>query len=184
MGMTLIYGLLILLILLLIGLIVLIVSLKKKSISGILISVLLITPIFSVLLANTFDELSISKNDVISELKHLGVVLKDDFKIVDNKVTGMPERYQETEITISIADRNRIIKVISEAENFKSFKNDEEIATDTTYEQFYNSNKILNLKYPEFYRKEISKEIDHISTRISLTVYEKDNVIIYQRIED
>jgi len=184
MGMTLIYGLLILLILLIIGLIVLVLSLKKKSLSRVLISVLLITPIFSVLLANTFDELGISKNDVISEIKYLGVVLKDDFKITNNKVTGMPERIQETKIEISIKDKNRIIKIISEAENFKSFKNDEEIATDTTYEQFYNRNIILNLKYPEFYRREISKEIDNISTRISLNIDEKDNVITYQRIED
>lgn len=165
----------------LIGIMTLFFSIRKKSVIGIIISTILIIPIVLTLLMNTIDELSISKKDIISDLKHLQIDLKDDFKIIDNTVTGMPERIQETKVEISERDKKQIVKAITNALNFKSFETKHEIIVDN--EQFNTSDKISNFKYPEFYSREVYKNIDNIPTRVSLTLDESRNEIKYRILE-
>lgn len=184
MGMILIYGLIFLLIFLSIGIGLFKYSRKKKSKIGLAISVVMIVVVILALLTNTIDELTISKKDIITDLKHIDIELKDDFKITNNTVTGMPERIQETEIQITQKDKDRIINEIKKSANFKSFANGQEMANDTDTEQFGTSDKVFNFKYPEFYSRETYSTIDNIPTRLFVSIYDNTNTLKYQRIED
>ena len=184
MGMILIYGLIFLLVFLGIAIGLFIYSRKKKSKIGLTISVIMIVFVVLTLLTNTIDEFSISKKDIVVDLKYIDIELKDDFKITNNNVTGMPERIQETEIQISKKDKDRILNEIRNSSNFKSFANKSEQSNDTGTEQFGTSGKIFNFKYPEFYSRETYTKIDNFPTRIFVSIYDKDNTIKYQRIED
>src|ERR1035437_7546777 len=183
MGVGLLYGLIFLLLFLLAGIGLLIYSRKKKSKIGLAVSIIMLLLVIFALLTNTIDEFSISKKDIISDLKHIDIELQDDFEITNNKVTGMPERIQETEIQISKEDKDRIIKQIRNSANFKSFANKSELSNDTDTEQFGFSDKILNFKYPEFYSRETYTKIGNFPTRLFLSIYDNSNIIKYQRIE-
>ena len=180
--MILIYGLVFLLIFLSIGIGVFIYSKKKKSKIGITISVIMILLVIWTLFGNTIDEFTISKGDIISDLKHIDIQLKDDFKITKNKVSGFPERIQETEIQITQKDKERIILEIRNSTNFKSFTNEKEL--NKNIEQFGTSDKILNFQYPELYSRETYMKIDDFPTRLFISIYNDSNKVKYQRIED
>ncbi|GGP05650.1 hypothetical protein GCM10010992_22580 [Cloacibacterium rupense] len=111
-----------------------------------------------------------------NDLKNLNISFKDDFIIIDNKISGMPERYQDTKLLISKKDRNKIIYDIKNSKNFKKLKNEKEIIN--------NSEEILNFKYPDFYSKEILKKIDNYPTKILIFINDNSDTLNYQRIED
>ena len=90
--MVLIYGLILLLIILFIGVVIFFYSRKKKSKIGLVISFLLILFVVLCLLTNNIDEWAITKKDVVTDLKNLGIQLKDNFEITENKVSGMPRK--------------------------------------------------------------------------------------------
>ena len=182
--MILIYGLIFLLIFLSIGIGLFIYSKRKKSKVGLTISVIMIVLVIMALLTNTIDEFTISKKDITTDLKHIDIELKDNFEITNNKVTGMPERIQETEIQITQKDKDRIISEIKNSSNFKSFANRQEVANDTDTEQFGTSGKVFNFKYPEFYSRETYSIIDNIPTRLFVSIYDNTNTLKYRRIED
>jgi len=184
MGMILIYGLIVLIVFSGIAIGLFIFSRKKKSKVGLTISIIMLVLVVLTLLTNTIDEFSISKKDILLDLKHIDIELKDDFKITNNNVTGMPERIQETEIQISKKDKDRIINEIRNSPNFKSFANESELNNDKDTEQFGTSGKIFNFKYPEFYSRETYTKIDNFPTRLFLSIYDNSNTIKYQRIED
>ncbi|QEK51339.1 hypothetical protein FYC62_06405 [Pedobacter aquae] len=175
MGMIFIYGLVFLLIFLSIGIGLFIYSIRISSKIGLTISVILILLVTLVSLTNTIDEFTISKNDIIIELKYLGIELKDDFEIKNNKVSGMPERIQETEVEITQKDKHRIISEITNSANFRSFDYRNELFSDGV---------VYNLKYPEFYSREILFILDDTPIRICVYIDENANIIKYQRIEE
>lgn len=177
--MSLIYGILWLSSLSLIGFIVLGFSIKIKSIIGILISIILIVPIILLCTANTIDELSISKKDVILDLKYLEIDLKNDFKIIANSVTGMPERIQMTKLKISKNDEKNIIQLIRNASNSKLVTSTNNAVVKSDF-----SDTIKNFEHNTFYSREILKTIDNYPTRLYLSIEEGSNILEYQRIED
>jgi len=184
MGMTLIYGLIFLLIILFTGVILFVYSRKKKFKIGLIISSLLILFVILCLLTNNIDEWTITKKGVAIDLKNLGIQLKDNFEITENKVSGMPERYQETELLISEKDKEQIINIITKSANFKSYSNGEELIKDTSNNQNVMGEQMLNYKMPEFYHREKYCKIENFPTRLILTVDEKRKILNYQRIED
>jgi len=180
MGIPLIYIILFLCALLVLGIVLLISAIKKKSLSRFLLSLVLMTPMTLISTMNYIDEVSISKKDIIYDLKYLEIELKDDFKIKENIVTGMPERIQETELEISINDKRRIIEIIKNGTNSYTLKQEKELVSSTSNTE----DKIFNVEYPDFYSIEIHKKIDNYPTRMILTIHQKSNVLKYQRIED
>lgn len=180
MGTSFIYAMLFLSALFLLGIVLLIRSLKRKSVFSFLISITLVSPMVLTLSANYIDEISISKKDVTSDLKHLRIDLNDDFEITDNTVRGIPERIQETKLEISTNDKRRIINIIKNATNFKSFKNQKELGIGTPNIE----GKIFNVEYPDFCSIEVYKPIDNYPTRMILTIHYENNILKYQRIED
>jgi energy-coupling factor transporter transmembrane protein EcfT len=183
MGVGLLFGLILLLILFVLALLLLFYAKKKKSKIGLLMSSLLLLVIIAVFMTNNIDEWTISKKDVIKDLKNLKIELKDEFEIADNTVTGMPERFQVTELKISKTDKERIIQIIKNSDNYKEYKNDTELQNDTNNEQFGFSEQIFNFKYPEFYSRETYCKVDNFPTRFFISVYDNENIIKYERIE-
>lgn len=184
MGAGLLYGLIFLLIFFVIAVFIFIYALKKKSKTGLTISSFMIIIVVLFFLTNTIDELTISKNDVVSDLKNLKIELCDDFKIIENKVEGMPERIQYTVLLISHKDKERITNIIENSKNFKSYSNAKEIIEDENNYKIDFDEQIFNYKYPEFYSREIYNEIEDYPTRIILSINPKSNKIRYQRKED
>jgi hypothetical protein len=134
---------------------------------------------------NTIDELSISKKDVISDLNHLNIKLKDDFEIINNKVTGMPERIQETKIKISQKDKNKIINEIRNSANFKTLINELDFIKNSSFDSVESENTLHNFKYPKFYSREIHIKINNkIPKLFCLSIYDDNTIIKYQIIED
>lgn len=182
--MKLIYGLVLLLIIAIIGVVVFIISKRTKSKIGIYISVFLFLVVISSLMTNYIDEWTISKKDVISDLKNVNIELRNNFKITNNNVSGMPERTQKTTIEISSEDKARIIEQITTAKNYKAYPTNQNISDDTEATSLGFSKEIYNFQYPEFYSIETYSNIDNYPTRLFVTIDKKRNIIEYQRIED
>ena len=119
MGIGFLFLLIIYAVLILVSIIILIISIKNKSIIWILFSTIFLLFLVSFLFINKLDEVRICNDDVKNDLKFLKIDLKDNFYIIDNKIEGMPERYQYTKLKISEKDRNRLINEIknSDTEN-------------------------------------------------------------------
>ena len=184
MGAGLLYGLIFLLIFFVTAVFIFIYALKIESKIGLTISSIMMLIVVLFFLTNNIDELTISKKDVVSDLKNIKIVLCDDFKIIQNKVEGMPERIQYTDLLISQKDKERIINIIKNSKNFKSYSNANEIIEDENNYKLDLDEQIFNYKYPEFYSREIYSEIEDYPTRIILSINAKSNKISYQRIED
>lgn len=180
MGMILLYGILILLILVIVAIILLIRSLKRKSNGGIGCSILIFAFVIFILLGNTIDEMNLDKDDVRNDLKFLGVELIEEFEILDNDVTGMPERYQETELKVS---KNDVAKLISRIINSKNFVDSSKGVINKNKFSGLES-EILNFEYPEFYARELNIEINGIPTHLILSIDKISNDVRYQKFED
>lgn len=135
------------------------------------------------LLTNKIDEWTFSKSDVEKDLKHIDVELSHDFKIIANKVSGMPERYQQTKLLIAPADRNRIIGEIKNSANFKSFENSDLTSEDNEVNREIR-NEIYNYRYPAFYSRMTYTYIDNIHARFYMSISENNDTLEYQLIED
>lgn len=171
-------GLIFLIIISVFGIFLFVRSIKRKSKIGIIISISIGIFVTLCLFINTIDEHTCTNKDVINDLKYVDNELKNNFKIIDNTVSGMPERNQETKLQISSGDRNRIIDKIRHAKNFKLFNNDEEANNDTSFSWTF-SDKVLNFKSPEFYSREVYRQIDNIPTRIFVFVADTSNILEY-----
>lgn len=162
----------------------LIISLKKKRVFAIIVSSLLFLFFISFYFSNDIEELQFNKENVRKDLKSLNINLNDDFKIINNEISGMPERYQETKLLISTNERKRLIKEIINSENFKNLYNDDEIIIEYETNSRIGKEEILNYKYPDFYSKEILKRIDNYPTRILVYINENSDTLSYHKIEE
>ena len=184
MGIVLIYGLITLLIFQSVAIYVFIRSYRKKSKIGITIAVIMTFISLRLLLINHIDELTIEKSDVKSDLANINISISNNFEILSNKVSGMPERYQTTSLKISKQDANSIIEKIKSDSNFRRFETTENIICNRSDGESFERNLILNFKYPEIYARETYKNIENIPTRIQLRIKENNDTLEYIKIED
>ena len=98
-------------------------------------------------MTNYIDEWTISKKDVISDLKNVNIELRNNFKITNNNVSGMPERTQKTTIEISSEDKARIIEQITTAKNYKAYLTNQNISDDTEATSLGFSKEIYNFSF-------------------------------------
>ncbi len=178
------YGLIILVIIFFFAILLFINSKKKKSIVGLIVSFIIILGIIYVFLINNIDEWTISKKDVIADLKNINLELKDNFEIINNKVTGLSERNQETEILVSTKDKLVIIENIEHSSDYKDFKNEKAYLSDTTINPINKEGQIISYSNGDEFHREKYSLMDNYPTRISLTLDRKSNIVSYERIED
>jgi len=180
MGVGLLIGFLILIILIVVAIILLVYSLKRKSKVGLGCSTVILIFVILVFSANSIDEIMLDKEDIRNDLKFLNVELSEDFEILDNKITGMPEFFQETELKISNKDALKIITLIKSSKNFVDYSKIKD------NNQFLSNSKseIKNYRYPEFYSREFYGEVNNIATRFTIYIKEGSNKIEYKKFED
>jgi hypothetical protein len=183
MGMGLIYGI-ILLVLLSISAPIIFFVLKrnKRPKLGLFIASIIILIVMFFLFTNEIDQNLYSKSDVKNDLKIANLYLENDFEIINNKVFGMPERFQDTEIKISEKDKNRII---NEIKNDKSFKKSKK--SRVLYQQMRIKNKVVYTSYfynNQFIRESYYRLEDYVPIYIIVSLNEKSNILMFSRIED
>ena len=183
MGMVLIYGLILLTIIIIIGIFLLIYSIRKKWKTGIAIAIVLLVLVTMGLFTNQIDSVTTTKDDIRQQLGYAQVDLQDDFRIIENSISGMPERLQTTKLLISKNDRKRIITSIEESENFQAFRSSDSLANNTNL----STDKIgesFNASCPEFYIRELSTLVDDYTTKIQVSIDAGSDTLIYRQYEE
>ena len=176
-----------------IGLIILICSplsyfiLKKngKKKLGIIISIVLalivVVPLLSIALEGTFYNKTNAKDD----LKLANLKLNDDFEIISNKVTGMPERFQYTELRLTKNDRNRIISEIKNGVNFKT-SSETRILQNEMWNEKGIRNKVVSTDYlfrNEYIREAYFRQDNYVPTLMIVSLKENSDTLTFERIE-
>ena len=93
---------------------------KKTGIAlSLFFALVVLIPLFSMI----FESELYFKSDVRKDLKIAEIVLKNDFEIESNDITGLTDYYQLTKLRISNADRDKIITQIINSNNFKTIDN-------------------------------------------------------------
>ncbi|WP_415799939.1 hypothetical protein, partial [Flavobacterium cucumis] len=119
----------------------------------------------------------------IEDLKIAEITLNDNFKIIGNKITGLPEYYQFTKLEISKNDRNRIINEIRNSQDFFVHDN---------YNFLLNANNniesdklIANYRFEnEIIRETFEKKTGFVPISLMVILNEKSNILEIRRIED
>jgi hypothetical protein len=187
MGMVLIYGLLFLLILLISAPIIYFIFKRiGKPKLGILFAFLIVLFVALMLFTNNLDEISYSKTDARKDLQLANLFLNDDFEIIKNEVTGMPERFQKTELKISEHDKIRIINEIKNGKSFKKLNESRALYIQTLNENSPR-NKIVFTNYfynNQYVRESYYREKDYVPILMEINLTEKSNILELNRIED
>ena len=159
---------------------------RGKKWLGILIAFVIVVFAFSVLFMNTIDEVTHTKNDTRGDLKFASITLNDEFKVIENDVSGMPERLQHTKIKVSVMDRDRIIREISSAPDFVEAKTssllfDKYIKGETKGKASHTANYRFGLNY---FRESLFDDGVHVPIRIVAYLNPQTDTMVYDRIED
>ena len=114
------------------GLIILILSpvayfgLKKLGyktagvVTATILALIVLVPAFFM----AFESQIYTKSEAEKELNRIGISLENNFKMVENKIVGMPGYYQTTDLLISSWDKTKIIEEIKNADNFQFIENE------------------------------------------------------------
>tara|TARA_R110001592_G_scaffold237306_14_gene496529 strand:+ start:85337 stop:85903 length:567 start_codon:yes stop_codon:yes gene_type:complete len=149
-----------------------------KRIIGLTIILFIISPI---LLLALEDHLYF-KSDAISDLKKLGIELKDDFEIIDNEVYGLTDYYRTTELKISNNDFNRALSNIKDSPNLKLITYDDFYAPLVRWTQVKDS--IYNYKFKPrnlnelFIREMFEKKENYRATNYSIEINQETKTLI------
>jgi len=158
---------------------------KKKSKVGILISSSLLLVFLAILFMNKIDQLTHSKSDVCEDLKFAQIILHDDFKIIENKVYGMPERFQETRIEISTSDLQILLKEIKSDPNYHQSEQEQILRSEMYSNPKKNSIVTANYAYRDnIIRESYFKKDEYVPSLFIVRLKENQNVLEYETIED
>jgi hypothetical protein len=186
MGVGPVIGLLIMVILMIISLISLwYFAVKKKSKIGVVLSSILLIFLLMILFTNKIDQLTYSKSDVLEDLKFTKIVLNEDFEILENKVHGMPERFQETRIKISTSDLNRLVKEIESDPEYHHSESEQILRHQ--WHSNLKKNSIVTASYiycDYIVRESYYQNDDYIASHFTVRLKENDTVLEFQKIED
>lgn len=187
MGIGVLYGAII-------GLIILISSplsyfiLKKsgKKKMGVVVSAVLASIVIIPLLLIGLDGRFYNKTDAKEDLKLANLKLNDDFEIISNKVTGIPERFQYTKLKLSKKDRNRIISEIKKGVNFKKSSKTRILRNEMWDENAVRNNVVFTdyLWNNEFIRESYYRQGDFVPILMIVSLRENSDTLRFERIED
>jgi predicted PurR-regulated permease PerM len=141
---------------------------KAGIVIALLLALIVVIPAFSMI----FESELYWKSDAIEDLDKIGIVLIDDFEILENEIIGNPEYYQTTELLISSKDRDRIIKKIKSSNNYKLM--DVKKSLSSQVNRNVNIKEIWNYKFDNSYVRE-SIEIKDEYVPVEITVKLRKN---------
>ncbi|WP_194976204.1 hypothetical protein [Aquiflexum lacus] len=90
---------------------------KRKL--GLWLSGILTVGLLTLIVATVFEDQFFFKSDAIEKLKEHNVELIDDFKILSNESGGFMDYFHQFRLTISPADKERLIDQIKSADNYE-----------------------------------------------------------------
>lgn len=90
---------------------------KRKL--GLWLSGILTVGLLTLIVATVFEDQFFFKSDAIEKLKEHNVELIDDFKILSNESGGFMDYFHQFRLTISPADKERLIDQIKTADNYE-----------------------------------------------------------------
>jgi hypothetical protein len=159
---------------------------RGKTKIGLIVSGLIIIFCVSTLFMNSIDSFTHSKKDVHKDLEYARIELFEDFDILGNEVTGMPERFQKTTLAISENDKDRIIKEIENSKDFRISEMKQVLVRTNHYGKLEkNKTHIANYKYKDEYVRESYYKKDNYVPIVLVVSLKKDSKSIeYERIED
>ncbi len=157
----------------------------KKT--GIVVALLMASIVLIPFFLLYFESELYSKSDAQKDLDKLGIELQDDFEIEQNKISGIPEYYQFTDLKISYADKLRIIKTIKSSPNFEERNSTEPLRFKLANENLWRDDTIVTHNF--IFKNKITREIfenkpNIIPCNIKIEVSEKSNIIRIERIEE
>ncbi len=187
MGIGVLVGYVIIILLLILTPIIFLIFRKNgKTKTGFLLSGIITFFCFYFLFTNTIASFTHSKSDVKKDLEYANIELLEDFEILNNEVTGMPERFQKTTLKITENDKNRLIREIEDAKEFDIKKNSC-VFLCFEYSQKLESNKsyFANYKFNEEYiRESYFQKDDYVPIIMIISLTMESNKLQYERIED
>lgn len=186
MGVGVLIGFAIIILLLVVAVVTFIIFRKRgKTKIGLIVSGPITIFCFSVLFMNSIDSFTHSKKDVRKDLDYARIELFEDFDIVNNDVSGMPERFQKTSLSISDNDKDRIIKEIENSDDFRIIDEKQVFLRTNNYGKFErNKTHIANYKYrDEFVRESCNKKDNYVPIVLLISLKKESNNIVYSRIE-
>jgi hypothetical protein len=157
---------------------------RKKSgiVVATILALIVIIPFLSIVLEGTFY----SKTDVIADLKLANLKLDDNFEIISNKVTGIPERYQYTELKLAARDIDRIISEIKNGKNFRRLTE-----TRMLYNEMWNEknirNKVIFTDYllgDKYTRESYYRHDDYVPILMIVSLKANSDTLAFERIEE
>ena len=157
-----------------------------KTKIGIIISGIIVLVCVSFLFTNTIASFSHSRTDVKKDLKYANIELLEDFEILKNEVTGMPERFQKTILKITENDKDRLISEIENGEKFKIRKNScVFLCYDYPNELVSNKSYFVNYKFnDEYIRESYFKKDEYVPIIMVVSLSMESNKLEYERIEN
>jgi len=90
---------------------------KRKL--GLWLSGILTVGLLTLIMATVFEDQFFFKADAIEKLKEHNIELLDDFKILSNESGGFMDYFHQFRLTISHADKERLIDQIKSADNYE-----------------------------------------------------------------
>jgi hypothetical protein len=157
-----------------------------KTKIGLLISGVIIFFCISFLFTNTIASFSFSQSDVEKDLDYANIELIEDFEILNNEVTGMPERFQKTTLKITENDKIRLIREIENGKDF-DIRKSSCVFLCFEYPKELESNKsyFVNYKFNEEYvRESYFKKDDYVPIIMVVSLSLESNKLEYERIEN
>lgn len=185
MGIPLLIALLFLVFFLIVILITFIILYRKgNKKTAFIISTILLLVFLSLVFMNSIDAFTYSKNDAQKDLKFLNIKLNDDFKIVENKIDGFPEYFQNTKLKISKSDKNKILNQIMSDKNYKVYDSTALSESQFQLRKLPNKSSINYLRNNFYYREYYEKNDGYVPVEITLSLKKASDTIELQRIED
>ena len=158
---------------------------KRKLGIGLAIVVALI--FVSPVLSFVFEDFLFFKSDATESLNEHGIILKDDFNLESNKITGIRDFYHRFELRISESDKSKLTEWIINSENYKdSIPEMFDIRSNKT--KYSDTKKEFKITYQdewsyvyEYYRP---NKQGYTPTWDKISISKKENELTYERILD
>lgn len=160
-------------------------SLKKNGhkkagiVIALFLALIVIIPAFFMI----FESELYWKSDAINDLNEIEITLTDDFEILRNEIVGSMDYYQTTELLISASDRDKIIKKIENADNYKSMDSKNSLADEMKRQL---SEKVIwNYKFNDlFVRESYEKEAGYVPIEIAVVLRRESDTLRLSKIMD
>lgn len=157
----------------------------KKA--GIVVALLLASIVLIPFFLLYFESELYSKSDARKDLDKLGIELQDDFEIEKNKISGVPEYYQFTDLKISYADKVQIINSIKSSLNYAERDSTEPLRFKIMEGDLWKKDTVISHNF--LFKNKITREIyenkpNIIPCNIKIEVSENSNIVKIERIEE